>query len=194
MLINKTSVLLDDIRHNDSLCYVREGFGGRKIEHWPMYSFFCQYVSGNKGEAIANFSQWYRNQFEKYCKVSKRYGGMLNGSLYKLIQKRYRMESGRRFKNPDDVKPAIIDMAILEKVTERMELVDDIMKNGYMINKNHPVVASLNNNNIIIENGHHRAAILKALGYESIPGILLFKSNAAYRVLGKFLRIWTVMW
>ncbi len=193
MLIKKTSVLLDDIRHNDSLCYIREGFGGRKIEYWPMYSFFCQYVSGDKDEAITNFSRWYRGQFNKYCKVSKRYGGMLNGSLYKLIQKRLRIEFGRHFKNPEEVKSAFIDMVIHERVTQRMELLDDIIKNGYIINRSYPVVARLNNNKIFIEDGHHRAAILKALGYESIPGAFLFKSNTAFRLFGRFWRIYKVI-
>jgi hypothetical protein len=192
-LIKKANVLLDEIMHNDSPCYIKEGFGGKRIEHWPMYSFFCQYVSGNKGEAIANFSLWYRDQFDKYCKVSKRYGGMLNGSLYKLIQNRHRIKFGRRFKNLEEVKPAFIDMVILERVTQRMELLDDIMKNGYIINKNYSIAASFNNNKIIIEDGHHRAAILKALGYESLPCIFLFQNNTAYRLFGRFWGIWKVL-
>lgn len=174
-------VIFEIIRHNDVECYMKEGYGGQPIEMWPVYSFICQYKEGDKESAKIKFQEWYSNQFKKYHNISKKLGGMYKGSLYQLIEKRYH-EKGLEFQGSlDKTDPYIMQKAIEERVSQRMKLLDDIQKNGYLKVADR-IIAVKKDGLVYLLSGHHRAAILKALGYKELPRVFVFPNKAIYKL------------
>lgn len=166
------TVPFSSIRHNDLPCYVEEGYGGKTIECWPVYDFYCDYLKGNRKAAHEAFRLWYHNQLKKYHNVSKDLGGMYRGTLYMLIEKR----SGTHFKNAD---PEMVDQAIREKVAQRFALLESIQRDGY-----DPTIERVDgvrkHGFVYLKGGHHRAAALLALGEKEFPGILVFPNQIIY--------------
>lgn len=166
------TVPFSSIRHNDLSCYVEEGYGGKAIECWPVYDFYCDYLKGNKKTAHEAFRLWYHDQLKKYHNVSKDLGGMYRGTLYVLIEKR----SGTHFKSAG---PETVDAAICERVTQRFALLESIQRDGY-----DPTIERVDgvhkHGQVYLTGGHHRAAALRALGEERFPGILVFPHQIIY--------------
>jgi hypothetical protein len=168
------SVPFSKLRHSDLPCYVAEGYGGRPIEKWPVYTFFCQYVQGKKDLAQKNFEEWYTVQLQKYHKVAKKEGGMYKGSLYLLIEKR----SGSAFEDAND---EILRTAIHERVQQRFALIENIQNLGY--NPNSERIDGVKKNGYVyIHGGHHRAAALRALGEDALPAVLVFPNQLVYNL------------
>lgn len=163
------------IRHNDTPCYVREGYGGKPIEDWPVYGFICEYLEGKKGEAFDHYERWYIDQLSKYSTVPNNAGGMYKGSLYLLIERR----AGAPFK---DVPISTKTQAIHERVQQRFALVDSIKKKGYDANSER-IEAVKKNGYVYLRGGHHRAAALRALDYDALPGILVFPNEFIYNIV-----------
>lgn len=162
------------LRHSDLLCYVVEGYGGQHIEEWPVYTFFCEYLRGEEEKAQYGFEHWYRGQLEKYHNTANEAGGMYNGSLYTLIEKR----SGGAFK---DASEDIIQSAIRERVEERFALLKHIHDYGY--NSHGERIDGVKKGGYIyIHGGHHRAAALRALGKTELPGVLVFPNQFVYNL------------
>lgn len=166
-------VPLADIRHNDLRSYCAEGFGGKPIDDWPVYRFFTMYREGNREEAVREFEDWYMDQLEKYAMVPKRDGGMCRGSLYSLIEKK----CGVPF---EKAEVSCRKTAIRERVLQRFGLLDTIQSHGYRAGEAERIDAFREKGLVYLTGGHHRAAILKALGEEKLPGVLVFPSRLVY--------------
>lgn len=160
------------IRHNDLPYYVTEGYGGRAIESWPVYSFYSDYLKGDKEVARESFRIWYHDQLNKYHNISKSEGGMHQGTLYALIEKR----SGGHL---EGALPAVVDSVIREKVESRFALLESIRRNGY-----DPTIERIDgikkHGYVYLMGGHHRAAALRALGAAELPGVLVFPHQIIY--------------
>jgi hypothetical protein len=175
-------VYLLKIRHNDCKYYLAEGYGGKSLEYWPVTVFYKKFISGNTMQAAIDFTDWYEVQLDKYATKSKSDGGMKNGSLYRLIEKR----TGKNFDNSSKQERRKI---IEERVTQRFNLLVDIQKNGYCPVKAEQIFAFKRDDLIYLKGGHHRAAALLALGEESIPDILVFPSQLVYNVFAYIRKI-----
>ncbi len=164
---------LADIRHNDLPAYLAEGFGGKPIEEWPVYRFFTMYWEGNREEATREFVEWYRDQLGKYAMVPKRDGGMRRGSLYNLIEKR----CGVPF---EKTETSCREATIRERVSQRLGLLDTIQSRGYQAGEAERIDGFREKGFVYLTGGHHRAAILKVLGEEKLPGVLVFPNRLVY--------------
>lgn len=187
--LGEKDVPLSSIRHSDRKCYVQEGHGGREIEVWPIYRFIHQYVNGDMEQAREDFADWYLDQFMKYRHVPKQLGGMRGGSLARVVEGEVvaaPVAGGRsREAGTDesyDEANARLQKAIALRVEQRLELVESIRVDGYTPNLSDPVLAIKQNHCLYLEGGHHRAAVLKALGWSVFPGVKVFRGRAHYRL------------
>lgn len=169
------NVPLAHIRHNDLACYVVEGFGARPVEEWPVFNFFTQYLCGDKEAAIQNYVEWYTDQLSKYHNAPKKEGGMHKGSLYSLIE----TKCGTSFPLVDEVcKKA----AIRERVEQRFQLLEAIREQGYKPEMAERIVAVKKNGHVYLRGGHHRVAVLQALGESELPSVLVFPNQLVYNL------------
>ena len=182
-------ICFDVIRHDDKPCYVIEGFGGQPVEKWPIYRFYDQYLSGNRDVATMEYETWYLDQFTKYSHISKSSGGMKKGSLYKLIETLHHSRSIMFDGNLKSADQKIIEEAIRERVGYRFMLMESIMKEGYHPNRRDRIIGVKKNGSVFLKGGHHRTAILKALGYPNVPAVIVFPSNTLYLVMKRIRKI-----
>ena len=180
------TIVLADVRHDDKPCYRAEGVGGEPIERWPIYRFFRLYADGRPTEAAEAFEAWYRDQFDKYGLVPKARGGMYRGSLYRLIAQGEREGGSRLEDRAEQADPARIARSITERVRQRFALFDTIAAQGYVADPSENVVGIRRRGFVFLVDGHHRAAILRVLGYVSIGDARLFPSQAVYAVVRRF--------
>lgn len=177
------NIPINNIRHDDLLCYVCEGWGGTDIDNWPIYIFYREYLFGNRLEACAKYCRWYMDQLRKYDRTKKKCGGMFKGSLYSLVSARL-SSAGLAYVgvSGNEEYDLIVKNAIRERVMQRFMLAENIDKVGYDPSLNDPVVGIRRSDGIYFKNGHHRAAILKALGYTECPGVLVFNEAFTYEL------------
>ena len=174
---------IDSILHDDKPAYVKEGHGGKQVGNWPIYSFFKLYHSGEKETAELCFVNWYIDQYEKYSETDKSKGGMKDGSLDKLVKD-----------TPDiSYNKELFENAVLTRVQLRFQLFESISRLGYSPDHVYPVSAiQLNGNHYKLISGHHRTAILAALGYEFVPDVFVFSGkimNLCYRIRERIKRM-----
>lgn len=162
------SVPIKTLLHDDKLAYTQEGHGGKPFWRWPIYKFFKLHANGKEAEAKQAFSDWYIDQFQKYGQLKKSNGGMKGGSLSRLYEKMLHHSDGQ----------ILFQHAVVERVRLRFDLLNKIKSEGYHPNPNKPVIAfKRHNNKLILHEGHHRVAILAALGYEAIPNVHVFRNK-----------------
>ncbi len=161
---------------SDQEAYVKEGFGGNDIMTWPVYAFYQAYLNGQREAAHAAFCDWYLDQLRKYHATLKEKGGMLWGSLYRLIIQKY---AEKRIDYRDDIfsDPVVVTQAIKERVDQRFAFLESIRQRGYDCKSADPIVGIKKKRYIYIVNGHHRWAALKLLGYDSLPEVRVFGQN-----------------
>ena len=170
------NVPINKILHDDKPAYVKEGHGGKQVHYWPVYRFYRLYHTGKKKNAKLSYINWYIDQYVKYAEINKSQGGMKGGSLDRLV-KRSAGNSGNEdlFRN-----------AVAIRVQQRFQLFESISFSGYRPDHNFPVAAlKLNGNQYKLISGHHRAAILAVLEYDSVPDVLVFSGeimNLCYRI------------
>lgn len=165
---------LSKIRHNDLPCYVQEGYGGRPIPEWPMYQFFAEYVHGEKELAREKFEAWYLEQLNRYHDRPKIEGGMYTGSLYTLIEHM----SGVPFSEATELQKK---EAIKRRVAERFALLENIRSEGYRPNAER-IDGIKKGADVYLLGGHHRVAILAALGKEVLPQMMVFPNRFMYNL------------
>jgi hypothetical protein len=179
-------VPFDEVRHDDRAVHVKEGYGGRPIEYFPPFAFYQLFADGRSEEAIASFRSWYREQFRKYARAPKRLGGMLNGSLYRLVASQCVAE-GVPFP-VDDPAPSIpLERAIALRVSQRIELFVSIRDRGFLSAASTPILGIRRTRRVYLTGGHHRAAALRVLGHATFPSVSVFDPSL-HRAL-KTLRI-----
>lgn len=165
------NVPISNIIYGEEKCYIREGFGGQPIKASPLYQFFYEYIRGDKEAAFKNFCDWYADQFEKYCDIEKKNGGMRSGSLYALIEEKHRQKN-KKFQGAKDFDADIVAESIKQRVTERFALADSIAKNGCVLDSS-PIIAIKRDKNFILHEGHHRSCIIAALGENYCPQVFV---------------------
>jgi hypothetical protein len=166
-------VPLDLLRHNDTPVYAREGYGGRPIAAWPIYGFIRAYSDGFAEVARREFAAWYGEQLAKHQDVPVALGGMSRGSLYRAIEAAHRAGGVELNGSLRHAREEIVAACIAERVEQRLALVDAIRKEGYVPERAGRVMAIRKGGGVYLKGGHHRAAILKALGHETFPGLVV---------------------
>lgn len=187
--IRKNNEPMERIRHSEAMCYVQEGHGGRGVETWPIYRFFCEYIKEGPELAKAHFVEWYLDQFIKYRDVPKRLGGMRGGSLARTVNAMMDGNDGDNAfcanssgGNPAAVKnDNTLHEAIAARVMQRFELLESIRNRGYVPAQSDPVLGIESGEYVYLLGGHHRVAALRALGWTYVPSVLVFKSWFHYR-------------
>lgn len=174
-------VAFGELRHNDLPCYLAEGYGGRPIESWPVFSFFDKYLQGRVAEATEAFANWYEEQFEKYCGTPKNIGGMSNGSLYRLIE-RVHEANGQLFAGDlNSADQDLLKQAIRLRVRQRFELVNAIAGEGYHNDESDAIKAVRAGGLVYLKGGHHRSAVLRLLGRTHVPDVQVFASPRRFQ-------------
>lgn len=181
-ILPKKNISFKKIRHNDSKYYVTEGYGGKSLENWPVTCFYGKFIEGDRVEAVNNYIEWYEFQLDKYASKPGKEGGMYQGSLYRLIEKR----TGKNFSNSTKDEKR---RCIKERVMQRFALLEDIQKNGYCLEKTEQIYSVKKNGFVYLKGGHHRAAALLALGEESVPEILVFPTQLVYNTFDKLRKL-----
>ena len=171
-LYRTCNVSINKILHVDRPVYNKEGYAGKTVFSWPIYRFFKLYHSGQKEKALQSFTDWYTEQYKKYSGCGKSKGGMKGGTLEKLyhnLQKNY--NGNTSFENAVEIR-----------VKQRFSLFESILTQGYIINESAPLQALKTNNDqfILLNGGHHRVAILAAIGYNEIPMVYVFMNKTSY--------------
>lgn len=167
------SVPIACLRHDDARAYRQEGFGGKPLEAWPVTGFFRQYLAGDQDGAREGFAAWYEDQLAKYASVPKSVGGMREGSLYRLVERRGRAPFAQ-------VDPAIRKAAIYERVDARLAFLETIRREGYHSDPKDRIAAIRKGNSFYLLGGHHRAAALLALGAREVPEVFVFPNPLLY--------------
>jgi hypothetical protein len=188
------------IRHDDQPCFMQEGHGGKPVEDWPIYSFFSRYLNGEREAATRAFHDWYLVQYERYWNAPKSLGGMRGGSLSRLL-KAMHAEHGLSFDgDPSKAEQQVLEGAVLRLVRRRFDLADDIRTNGYDEAAGIPVEGVRRLDKVFLTGGHHRVAILRALGRTSVPAVVIYPNVLILRAVrrarrlrlkpGRLFRVW----
>ncbi|MFA4971007.1 MAG: hypothetical protein WC683_00235 [bacterium] len=184
------NVSIAQIRHDDLSCYNNEGWGGTSIDRWPIYNFYRNYLLGNKKTAREEYCRWYAEQLQKYGETNKRYGGMFRGSLYTLINSRLADKClSYDYSSGDEKYNEIVRNAICERVMQRFALAECIAKEGYDSSGSDWIMGIERDGLVYLKNGHHRCAVLKALGFEVVNNVCLCRNYLHYRALTLLRRI-----
>ena len=173
---------IDELRSVNLPVYVGEGYGGRSIDRFPPYGFFALHLTGRQQEATDAFRAWYAEQFQKYVAVPKYIGGLHMGSLHRLVIDVHRKHGIRLLPEACDWNAEMLDEAIAMRVAQRFELLDAIKVWGYDQTRTEDILASFHDGHIYLRGGHHRAAILRALGESVLPGVVVL-SQAQLKIL-----------
>ncbi len=178
-----SSVPIKKLLYDDKLAYVQEGHGGKPVWQWPIFRFFKLYADGKTTEAEKAFAEWYIDQFQKYGQLEKSKGGMKGGSLSRLYDNMLHHSDGQ----------VSFQQAVAERVRLRFSLFDKIKSEGYLANPYKPVIAfKRNDDKLLMHEGHHRVAILAALGYDSIPNVHIFRNKHElflFRLMNRFRKL-----
>ena len=166
-------ISIDMIRHDDRYYYVAEGYGGKPVHAWPIYRFYYMYIHESKEKAKINYEAWYVDQYKKYRFVEKRRGGMLGGSLDRLVTQKIRN---------GESDESLFMQAISERVDQRYALADTIINDGYIPRQSDPVEGIRKDKSIVLIRGHHRTAILAALGNDVVPLVHVYNNTRSYRL------------
>ena len=154
---------------------ISEGWGGKQIQYFPIYKFYELYLSGNKKKAKEDMTAWYYNRFvvNKLYLVSKKQGGMLKGSLYKLVVREHDKQGIIINDELSNARDEIINDSIEKKVEQRFALLESIHNNGFY-KTNKPLILHKENNLYYILSGHHRITSMAACGYKKVEAITNF--------------------
>jgi hypothetical protein len=149
---------------------IKEGWGGKHIKYFPPYDFYRIYTLGEKNKAKKAMEQWYYNRFVKdnLCVVSKKHGGMLNGSLFKVVSEIHSSKGINLRADLSNAQDALITQAIRLRVEDRFKLMESIIEYGYQDTRGYVILIKAGNHYTIVD-GHHRTAAAAVCGYSSIP-------------------------
>ncbi|HKE15690.1 MAG TPA: hypothetical protein VKB80_12520 [Kofleriaceae bacterium] len=173
-------VCFADLRHDDRPVHRAEGYGGQPIDAFPPCRFYALHEAGDLEQAEDEYRAWYREQFDRYRYMEKPVGGMKNGSLYRLV-----VSLHQRNKLPLEgprpaFRDALVDQAIRMRVEERFGLLSSIKNKGYARSPADPVVGVAREGHVYLSSGHHRAAALRAIRRNAVPGVLVLSPTARY--------------
>ena len=162
------------IVHNNLACYVKSGYGGKDIKKWPFYRYLKMWINGNTKRASNLWVNWLVDEFYKHCTAAKSKGGMYQGSVHRYAIKYENKYKHDRWLNPSLLNKKIVKQGAKELVNKRIKLIRSIINKGYQINMDDPIIAIKLKSKYVLKGGHHRAAIVYILGYEKLPGVIVY--------------------
>ena len=184
-IYKKKDLCLKQVLHNDLEAYVSSGYGGKPIAEWPFYRFISMWIGGRAAEAENLWVDWLLGEFARYGSVSKRRGGMYQGSVHR---------NACNYSDGDNVvltwcNPQALDRTALchgaqELVERRIQMIDSMKNNGWKGDLSDRICAvRASQGRYVLKGGHHRAATLYALGYSVLPTVYVY-SRLGWRLLG----------
>jgi hypothetical protein len=178
-LYKTCNVSINEILHVDKAVYEKEGYAGKPVFSWPIYDFFKLYHSGQIEKAQQYYAEWYIEQYNRYSGYAKSQGGMKRGTLDRLYNSLKNSNNGN----------ISFESAVQIRVKQRFYLFEKILAEGYIPNHKTPIqVLRINYDQfLIISGGHHRVAIMAAIGYKEVPMVYVFMNRPSY-FLNKYSR------
>jgi len=181
-----TKIPLNKLIHNNLSVYINSGYGGKVIDDWPFYNFICLYLNNNKDESRKLWTQWLASEFYKNCTLSKKVGGMFNGSIHKFVINNIKDESLKKkyYLTPKLIPERYLLNSINNFIDKKYILINSIKKNGFIESKIDKITSFQDRDFYILKGGHHRVAILKSLNYDCLNQIYIY--NIIYKFLKKY--------
>ena len=62
-------------------------------------------------------------------------------------------------------------------VDKRIEMIQSVMNKGYQVNLADPIFAVRRGGLYVLKGGHHRASIMHILGYDKLPGVIVYSKH-----------------
>ncbi len=185
------NVSINLIRTEITKASIKDGWGDKEISSLPVYPFFKLYIDGKEEEASKGMTEYYFNIAidKKAIYISKKDGGMKNGSTYQLIEDLHKKAGILLDEDLSNLNKEIAKEAIQNRVTNRFKMIDSLIKNGYspscqLIH----ATKSKDNDKYYLTDGHHRVLTMQILGYNTIPlavnkPIIIKKIRRIFRML-----------
>jgi hypothetical protein len=125
-----------------------QGFAGKSIEYWPTYHFIERYIQGDQS-AVGEYIDWQIAIYRDKANIKE------TGITRRYITK-YGVEEGMR-----------------RLYGSKFRVVDAICQQGYKHDKNDPPMGFIVGDKLALAKGHHRVCTLYALGYTTVPRIVV---------------------
>ena len=183
-MFRNIDISINKILHNDLLYYEKSGYGRKHIQEWPFYNFIKMWINGDCEYARNQWIAWLVEEFKKYCHFAKSKGGMYQGSVHRNAIKNIDHNKNKFWVEPSLIDDINITHGATLLVDERINLINSIINSGYKLELASPIFAVKKKGFYILKGGHHRAAIMYALGHEVLNGVTKYST-----ILWK-LRIW----
>ena len=174
MNLSHSTIVLNNILHNDLKFYNESGYGGKSIKKWPFYPFIKMWVNGNCKQARDLWIKWLVSEFYKYCIKAKSKGGMYQGSVHKYAMDHIHKNKNELWLNPTLLSKKNVKQGATVLVDRRIKLINSIVNKGYQINMDDPIIAVKIDNRFVLKGGHHRATVMYILGYEKLPRVIVY--------------------
>ena len=168
------NISLKKIVHNRRQCYLNSNYGGEQVKNWPFYNFLKIYIHDSENNALSLWVNWLKNEYRKYCLIDKKKGGMLNGSIHKIVCNNVGVDKSYYQTNPDKIDNDTLIKSCEIYVKNKFNLLESIKTNGFISTKKNKIFANYYNNNYELYSGHHRIAILELLNYKSIDEVWVY--------------------
>lgn len=166
-------VNLEKIVHNDRPLYRCAGYGGRPITEWPFRGFIQQHLDGNARKAEEAWVSWLVSQFLRFEYEPKSRGGMRGGSVHRFSAERASIRTAEALNDPALLSEADLRVGALVLVRRRLAMVESIRLQGYQSDLGDQIIGVHAGERVVLQGGHHRAATLHVLGYDSLPNIIV---------------------
>lgn len=166
--VHLVEVPLSAIRCDAKAVHVREGWGGKPIDAFPITRFFVHRVYGDDTRDTRDaMARWMVLQWVRYRDVPKALGGMRGGSFSRIVA-----ELAAR----SDLDAAgVIEAAARRRADERLALLESI-RAAYEPRPPHACGTWIDGCFHLVD-GHHRAAALWALRRGTIVCETLFAGD-----------------
>lgn len=169
-----SNLKLSEIVHNDLECYIKSGYGGKYIENWPFYNFIKNWVEGDCKNSRSMWINWLTNEFFKYKLEKKSNGGMYQGSVHRYALNFLSKNKQEYWINPSLLSESCVEQGAAMLIDRRIDMIRSIKNKGYQINLNDQIFAINLNTKYVLKGGHHRAVVMRILGYNELPGVLVY--------------------
>ena len=146
------------------------GYGGRPIDNFPPRSFFAQELNRD-ATGVRAFERWLMWRFIDggEGRIPKAEGGMMTGSVVDAIRiaaTEFGVEGSKLPHDLTTLDREVIRLGIALRVTQYFEVFKNIRVHGYDYRRGYAQCVQSNHGDLEIIGGHHRLAMLRALGCE----------------------------
>jgi len=174
MKLFSSDILINDVIHNDLEFYVKSNYGGKHIKKWPFYHFIKMWVSGDCEQARNMWIDWLVDEFCKYCLDVKSKGGMYQGSVHRYALDYIQENKHKYWLDPTLISKMQIKQGAALLVDRRIEMIRSVTSKGFQVDLADPIFAVRKRSLYVLKGGHHRVAIMHILGYDKLPGVIVY--------------------